>query len=807
MRWVFTHIILILSHSLYAQVAVEKKQATIQFTEEKITVDGIPGEVSWNRPAPATSFYNYDPVNTGFPANQTEVRMLYDNEAIYISALLHDDEPAKILKECTRRDMTNANADAFWVSINPYCDGQNFFQFSVTSVNVQTDLKYYGGISDYTWNAVWESAVNITDQGWVVEIKIPYSAIRFPNSEIQEWDINFWRLVRRTRETSSWNHVDKKLGNIGAQMGKISGLKNIKSPLRLSLYPYVSAFAQQDQENDYTNWFVSGGMDIKYGINESFTLDMALIPDFSQTKSDDKILNLSPYEIKYGENRQFFTEGTELFNKAGLFYSRRIGDVPEGYFNVDTIILKKGKVHKNPSESRLLNATKISGRTKNNLGLGFFNAVTGNTFASVSDSSGNKLKLLTEPYTNYNIIVADLTFRKNSYINLINTNKFQPSTGNYANVTGTSFKIFDKKDIYAIYGSSSVSLKHNKNIQTDATGEACNLNIGKLNGNLAFNYGINIYTDKYDPNDIGYLSHNNDFTHNISTTYRIFTPFWKMNYWSCNISYYYKELFNPKVYSQTGLHAGTDGTFRNYFSFGTGINADLRETHDYYEPRVSGRFLERPAYFSFFSWFSTDYRKPFALDWTIEGFTNKDKNESWSWDIAPRVRVSDHFLFTYSLKSTVNLKDIGYVKTIKNDSIIMGMRNINSFINTFSGSYVFNNKMYVMLNVRHYWSNVGYRDFYYLETNGELSDFAGIHDNFNVNYNAFTVDMTFSWNFTPGSFLNIMWKNNITKNEMYPDTDFGNFFNNFDRAINFPQVNSLSLKLSYYLDYRRVFRK
>ncbi len=806
MRFSFINIIFFISTFTHAQRVVDEKHTEIFFTDEKITIDGNLDEAAWSKSVPANTFFCYDPINGDVSLNQTEVKILYDHEAIYIAAFMHDSEPSKILKEFTNRDMNNANADAFWVSLNPYADGQNFFQFSVTSVNIQTDLKYYAGTSDYTWDAVWESATKINDNGWIAEIKIPFSAIRFSNAIDQIWDINYWRLVRRTREISSWNFVDKKLGNIGAQMGKLDGIKNIESPLRLSLFPYISGFVQQNQGNNNVSWSGSGGMDIKYGINESFTLDMALIPDFSQTKSDDKILNLSPYEIKYGENRQFFTEGTELFNKAGLFYSRRIGDIPGGYYDVDSIIIQKGMISNNPTESRLLNTTKVSGRSKNNLGLGFFNAITGNTYASATDSLGNKLKLLTEPLTNFNILVADQTIRENSFVNIINTNKYQPSTGNYANVTGTAFKIFEKNNLYAIYGNSAVSVKHDLKLKDDAIGEACNLNIGKLNGNLVFNYGFNVITDKYNPNDIGYLVRNNDLTHSLSASYRIYTPFWKMNYWSCNFSYYYRELYSPRSYSQTAIHAGSDGTFNNYFSYGIGMDADLKKIHDYYEPRITGRFFEKSGFYSFTSWFSTDYRNPLAFDWTIDGFTNAVENESWSWSFAPRIRVSDHFLFTYTLSSSVNLNDKGFVKTISQDSIIMGMRDVKSMVNTFSGSYVINNKMYVSLNIRHYRTAICYSDFYILQENGQLKNDDSFIENHDINYNTFTIDMSYSWNFAPGSYLNIMWKNNITKNEIVNNKNFDNFFTNFDRTINFPQLNSLSVKLSYFLDYQKIIR-
>lgn len=807
MKFICLHIIIFLISSFtFAQELLKAKQTEAVRIAEEITIDGELKEAAWTKVQVAKDFITYDPT-TGEPASEnTEVKIIYDNEAIYIGAILYDKDPYKILREYTRRDETNANADAFWVSINPYADGQNVFQFQVTSVNVQSDLKIFSGGSDYNWNSVWFSETKITDQGWVVEIKIPYSAIRLPKTQEQVWDVNFWRLIRRIRETSSWNFVDKKLGNSGAQTGKLKGIRDIKSPLRLSLFPYVSAYTQHNSDMNQFSYSFIGGMDVKYGINESFTLDMTLIPDFGQTKSDDKVLNLSPYEIRYTENRQFFTEGTEMFNKAGLFYSRRIGETPSGYSDVDSVTNNKGKIIKNPSEAKLINATKISGRNKNNLGLGFFNAMTGNTYATVEDSLGTNHNLLTEPFTNYNIIVADQAFRKNSFVNIINTNMYQYATDNVANVTGATFRIYEKRDLYALYGTTAVSIKKNKSLHENSIGELYNLNAGKLNGNFTFNYGINIITDRYNPNDMAYLNHNNDFSQSAVMSYRIYKPFWKLLGCYSTIYYNYKKLYKPNVYTGTDINLESGATFKNYLSIGLNFSSGLNKMHDYFEARVPNRLFIKSRYDSFSSWLSTDYRKAFALDITSNGFISEWNNRGLWGTIAPRIRLSDHFLFVYSLSHGSDLSDRGYVSLINSDSIVFGKRNIRVITNSFAGTYVFNNKTYLSLNIRHYWSTVNYLEYFLLADNGDLEayDYSGNHD---INYNIFTIDMTYSWNFAPGSFINVMWKNNITKSENVFNNHFDDFFMNFDRAVNFPQVNSLSVKLSYYVDYQYFSRK
>ncbi|MCK5775666.1 MAG: carbohydrate binding family 9 domain-containing protein, partial [Bacteroidales bacterium] len=301
------------------------------------TIDGILDEASWQNTTPASNFIMLNP-GDGTPERENQkslVYILYDNSAIYIGAQMLDNEPDKILKELGQRDDDDKNADLFIFSINPYNDGQQVFNFMVTAAGVQIDTKYADGDEDSNWNAVWDSEVKIDDKGWVVEMKIPYSELRFPEQEEQVWGLNILRKIKRTNEEYTWNYIDKKVGEYTQHYGELHGIKNIKPPVRLSFMPYVSGIAENYDSN--SNFRYNGGMDLKYGINESFTLDMTLIPDFSQTAYDEEVLNLSPFEIRYDENRQFFTEGTEMFSKGGLFYSRRIGGVPTKYYEVEDI--------------------------------------------------------------------------------------------------------------------------------------------------------------------------------------------------------------------------------------------------------------------------------------------------------------------------------------------------------------------------------------------------------------------------------------------------------------------------------------
>jgi hypothetical protein len=248
-------------------------------------------------------------------------------------------------------------------------------------------------------------------------------------------------------------------------------------------------------------------MDLKYGISKSFTLDMTLIPDFGQVQSDNLILNLTPFEVKYNENRTFFTEGTELFNKGNLFYTRRVGGQPLHYNRVYRLVNSGETVVDNPTETKLLNATKISGRTSKGLGIGFFNAITKAQYATIENGSKEQYQIETNPLTNYNVLVLDQTLKNNSSISLVNTNVLRSGHDYDANITAGLWDLYDKKVDWNGWGKVATS-RLNGYIEPQKTyaGYLYEFNIGRFRG--PFNWWLeNFLVDhKYQQNDLGYFT-------------------------------------------------------------------------------------------------------------------------------------------------------------------------------------------------------------------------------------------------------------------------------------------------------------
>ncbi len=791
-----------------------KREIRTYRTNERIVVDARLDEAAWASADPASDFITYSPT-MGQPASQrSEIRVIYNNKAIYFAAYLYDPAPDSIMTELTKRDnFNNANTDKFRITLNPYNDGQNLYHFEVSASNVQADYKKgaatmssdgHMSYGDFSWNAVWKSAVRITEDGWILEVEIPYAAIRFPKQDMQTWGINFQRTVRRTREVTTWNPVDRSFSE-DDQIGVLSGIQTIKAPLRLELYPFAAGYYQVAPEAGGFSY--AAGMDLKYGINEAYTLDMTLIPDFGQRKSDQIILNLTPFEVKYSENRQFFTEGMELFNKSDLFYSRRIGKQPIDYYSAWGAVNDGETLLQNPSESRLINATKISGRNSKNLGIGFFNAMTANTYATIEEIDGGIRKHLTDPFTNYSMLVVDQIIGRNSFVNFSNTNVYTPLTTRMANVTGVTTRMMDKNNRYGFSVNLAASAIYDSLQGKPSTGYNTKLGAGKYRGAFTFGYDIAVLSDTFNPNDMGYLKKNNYISQGVSFGYRVLEPVWIFNSITNTLELDYSKIYNPRAYSSFTGSIQSHLLFRDYSDISITLMGSPFRSHDYYEPRVAGRFFESPGFWALSTRGSTDYRKKLAFNAGI-GFYGNDWGES-GYDVTfgPRFRFNDKLSLFPSIKFASQVDDRGYVSLLSADSIVFGRRDIKTLTNSITGSYVFNNRAALSLAFRHYWSQVNYRQFYLLMEDGTLKDYPGYARNRDLDFNVFSIDLEYAWNFAPGSYLTAVWKNNISKSDEILNEFFPSYWKNLGNTVVAPQTNSFSVKITYYLDYQRVLGK
>lgn len=801
---------------LLSATAWSQKTLPAVRTNARIVIDGDISDAAWKQAPLATNFIEWRPAPgvQEAEATKTEVWLLYDDEAIYIAGFCHEPKDS-ISKELVGRDMVGVN-DFVGVIFDTYLDKINGFGYYVTPLGEQYDAKYSSDGENGSWSSVWHSNSRIIDGGWTFEMKIPYSAIRFSSKNIQNWGLNITRRRNKTGQQFMWNKLDPNTNGFLNQFGQWQNLQDIKPPVRLSFSPYFSTYLDHYPYNQAgkKNWTnsVNGGMDVKYGISNAFTLDMTLIPDFGQVQSDNQVLNLSPFEVRYNENRSFFTEGMELFNKGNLFYSRRIGGTPMHRGRAHGGLQPGERVVDNPSVTKLLNATKVSGRTATGLGIGVFNAIADASFATIEDGAKNQRKVETSPLTNYNIIVFDQSLKNNSSVSFINANTWRSGNDYDANVSAVLWDLYNKKVMWNFNGQVAVSqLVGYKTDNTNLNGYYHRLGFGKTSGRFNFNLAQELADDKYQQNDLGFFNNNNYLDHYLWVGYKWVQPrAWYKNVY-LNFNGFYSTRYKPGDYQDIGFNVNVNGTLKNLWNFGV-ITDYKAENQNFYEPRIPGKKFRTPASWMKGFWIGTNRAKKYSAYLEFYNRTSGKYNyvatDFW---INQRFRFNDKLSIGLTSSIQPRINNVGFafrpydaVNQRPADTSNFARRDIHTVDNTLNLKYNFNNRMGLTLRLRHYWSKVENKEFFELQDDGYLKPIAAPTKDYNYNVNYFNVDMVFTWQFGPGSFLNFVWKDASQLENQNVNT---RYFKNLDHTLSEPQANSLSLKVIYFLDYLDLKKK
>ena len=786
-----------------AQNPSKQKELGAVRTTQTPKIDGILDDACWVDVPVATDFFEIRPVPGRVEGKnkRTEMKVIYNDVAIYVYARMYDN-PDSVSHELVSRDNIG-NADFISIILDPFYDKMNGNGFFVTAAGVQFDAKYSQvGDEDPNWNAVWESAVKIDEKGWTCEMKIPYSALRFSGKDIQNWGLNFSRRIQRSNTQTFWNFVDPKVNGFINQEGLWTSVKDIKPPLRLSFSPYISAYVNHYPANipgvkNTTSRF-NGGMDVKYGINNSFTLDMTLVPDFGQVQSDNRILNLTPFEVKFNENRQFFTEGTELFNKGDLFYSKRIGSIPS-YYDYSGVGQDE-KIIKDQREAKVLNATKISGRTAKGLGVGIFNAITNGMDTEVEDAQGNTRLMETQPLTNYNILVFDQSLKNNSSATFINTNVLRQGSAYDANVSALLFSLNNKTNKYFVNGGGKMSYIRGEEINT---GYSYTLRFGKQSGNFTWSYNQVYADDKFDPSDMGFFTNNNFLDQRIGLGYSVFKPSTWYNEAQNWFNIKYSRRVNPGDYQNFGLDGGSYVRFKNLWSAEIDLNYDAQR-NDFYEAR-NGQLYRAPESFGLGLYINPNRAKAYNFGGNIRYQEQQlFKGKSYNFYLFQNLRLNDKVAFGLDLNFNPNYNFVNWV-TAQGTQAIFSRYDRNTVENSFDAKYTFTNKMGVTVVLRHYWSDRRNKDFFLLKPDGNLTAYNGpALTGTDRNYNVFNIDLIYVWQFAPGSELSVSYKDAAETYNMYYTERYRK---NLDGILSAPQNNSLSIKVLYYVDYLNLRKK
>ena len=561
-----------LQHSLLPSNNTSDKQIVAVRTNNKIVVDGLLTEQVWQNPGYA-ELEQQDPDQGLKPSQESKFWVAYDDEAIYFAAKYYDISPDSIMARLVRRDFIWGDpSDGCVLYLDSYNDDRSGYFFYVSAAGALADGLIENDVkqpNDLSWDAVWEGVPRIDQEGWSIEMKIPYSQLRFNEGDKQVWGINVERFISRRFETDLLAYPPRNESGFASRFPALVGIEGINPPARIELLPYVTGQAEYinnipgDPFNSGKEYQTGIGLDLRAGLGSSLTLNGTINPDFGQVEVDPAFVNLTDVEYSFEEKRPFFTEGVSIyrFGRGGatnsvsfnwsspsIFYSRRIGRGPEGS-------LPEYDYADMPNGTHILGAAKISGQVYDSWKMGTIHALTQREFANI-DVGGNKSSAEIEPLTYYGVFRAQRDFNGGDQgIGLLTTftNRFfkdrslQNSINKNAFVLGTDgWTFLDDENTYVLTGWAAlsnvngtkermISLQKSSlhyfqrpdasHIEVDSsttslTGYSGRLMINKNRGRWTFNTAVGFISPKYEVNDLGYGSYSDLIDAHFFTSYR-----------------------------------------------------------------------------------------------------------------------------------------------------------------------------------------------------------------------------------------------------------------------------------------------
>ncbi len=378
----------------------------------KPRIDGKLNDACWKNGIWSGAFTQQVPNQGKSPSQDTRIKILYDNNNLYVGFKCFDIGPGKIRPILSRRD--EMSGDIAGIALDSYNDKQTAYEFNVAASGQKVDLVHLGAYNwDLNWDAVWDGKANVSDSIWTSEMQIPFSQIRFAPGKEQVWGMHIWRWIDRLNEEDQWKLIPIDAPAMVYLFGELRGIEGIKPKTNYEFLPYLNTrfSPNTDQENKMK---YGVGFNGKIGLNSGFTLDYAFNPDFGQVEADPSVLNLTSYEVFNEEKRPFFLEGNTILdfsmNEDMLFYSRRIGHAPSYYPD-----LEDNQTISISDNVPILSALKVTGKTKNGLSVGVVQSITAKENATIY-SSDSKSKMAVEPLTNFMVGRIKQDFNKGNTV-------------------------------------------------------------------------------------------------------------------------------------------------------------------------------------------------------------------------------------------------------------------------------------------------------------------------------------------------------------------------------------------------------
>jgi hypothetical protein len=561
-------------------------------TSVRPVIDGKLDDPAWKLAQPSTTFTQHFPDEGAPPSERTELRVLYDDDAIYIG-IDCEQVHAPVVKRLMRRD-TQLPSDGIWLDIDSRRDGVSAFHFGVNAAGVLSDAIHFNDL-DYSsdWDAVWEGKAADTPRGYSIEMRIPLYVLRFDALPVQDWGLEVRRFIEARQETDDWAFFPRSAGSYIPLFGRIDGLESLRprrawqlQPFGLGRVRHRSAEAVSGMGTLAHGWdaAISGGLDGKISVTPELTLDLTVLPDFGQVEADSVVLNLSTFETFFPEKRPFFLEGIDTFSTLRqLLYTRRIGHQPA------TPALPSDETPVDlPGPSSIFGAAKLVGTVGGHTTVGALSAVTGQNDINVLTTTGTVVRTA-EPASAYNVLRLKTLVGPDSSLGLLATatNRFEPlyHPGQTCPETNVSPAPDQRctNDAYAVSvdgrwrspaGDYAVTaqalttaLVHGParaeadgiDVQPGTLAGGASLDVDKVGGkHWVWSFDHQISGRQLEYNDLGYLERKNDYLGSFALTYRTIEPWWRTVETRTTLALDYRETLD-------GIDLPRGGSFGSYW--------------------------------------------------------------------------------------------------------------------------------------------------------------------------------------------------------------------------------------------------
>lgn len=623
-------------------------------------IDGIISEEGWEGAIWENDFIQRNPYEGEDPSQQTTFKILYDNDNLYVAIRAFDSEPHLVERRMSRRD--DIEGDRVGIEIDSYFDKRTSFNFTVNAAGVKKDAIITDDVNpDASWNPVWYVKVSTDSLGWVAEMKIPYSQLRFAKKNEYIWGLQVFRIIHRHDEYSAWQHIPVESSGWVSRYGLLEGIANILPKKEVELVPYVMANTEsymREEGNPFAtgrDFGYSAGLDAKVAVTNDLTLNVSVNPDFGQVEADPSEVNLTGLETYFREKRPFFVEGSNIYSfnlttgdggmsRDNLFYSRRIGRSPHHCPGTE-----EGQYLDFPGSTRILGAAKLSGKTRNGWSIGILESVTNRETATI-DSEGSRERIGVEPLTNYfntrvqkdfnkgETIIGGMFTATNRFINdsslsdihraaytggIDFTKYWKDRTyyldfkGVFSHVTGNRESILALQEAPQRYfqrpDATHVSIDPSR---TSLTGHGGTVEFGKRGeGHWRYLAYVTWRSPGLELNDMGYLRQGDLVQQVFWVGYRIWEPFSIFRNANFNFNQWTGWDFSGNNFFN-GANISANVQFKNFWSFGTGTGwasdgvnrSGLR----------GGPLMKTEGHWNNWFWISSDDRKKFVAQ--LSGF-------------------------------------------------------------------------------------------------------------------------------------------------------------------------------------------